>query len=59
MRATTGYAFCAVRDDGARRPHLDRDYTVGARWRCFAALQALMAKKHAATLLLSPFELQG
>src|SRR6266704_6369582 len=56
---TTGYAFVLFEmlERGGLR--LDRDYTVERAGGVLQRFQALMEKKHAATLLLSPFELQA
>jgi len=56
---TTGYAFVLFEmlERGGLR--LDRDYNVERAGGVLQRFQALMEKKHAATLLLSPFELQA
>ena len=56
---TTGYAFVLFEmlERGGLR--LDKDYTVVRAGGVLQRFQALMEKKHAATLLLSPFELQA
>ena len=56
---TTGYAFVLFEmlERGGLR--LDRDYTVVRAGGVLQRFQALLEKKHDATLLLSPFELQA
>jgi ABC-type nitrate/sulfonate/bicarbonate transport system substrate-binding protein len=56
---TTGYAFVLFEmlERGGLR--LDRDYNVVRAGGVLQRFQALMEKKHDATLLLSPFELQA
>ena len=56
---TTGYAFVLFEmlERGGLR--LDRDYKVERAGGVLQRFQALLEKKHAATLLLSPFELQA
>jgi ABC-type nitrate/sulfonate/bicarbonate transport system substrate-binding protein len=56
---TTGYAFVAFEmlERGGLR--LDKDYNVVRAGGVLQRFQALMEKKHDATLLLSPFELQA
>jgi ABC-type nitrate/sulfonate/bicarbonate transport system substrate-binding protein len=56
---TTGYAFVLFEmlERGGLR--LDRDYSVVRAGGVLQRFQALMEKKHEATLLLSPFELQA
>jgi len=56
---TTGYAFVLFEmlERGGLVP--DRDYTVERAGGVLQRFQALMERKHAATLLLSPFELQA
>src|SRR5258708_75645 len=56
---TTGYAFVLFEmlERGGLR--LDRDYNGGRAGGVLQRFQALMEKKHDATLLLSPFELQA
>ncbi|HYT47603.1 MAG TPA: ABC transporter substrate-binding protein [Burkholderiales bacterium] len=56
---TTGYAFVLFEmlERGGLR--LDQDYKVERAGGVLQRFQALMEKKHAATLLLSPFELQA
>ena len=56
---TTGYAFVLL--DILERNGLvkDRDYTTPAAGGVLQRFQALMEKKHAGTLLISPFEVQA
>ena len=56
---TTGYAFVLL--DILERNGLvkDRDYTTTAAGGVLQRFQALMEKKHAGTLLISPFEVQA
>ncbi len=56
---TTGYAFVLFEmlERGGLR--LDKDYRVERAGGVLQRFQALLEKKHAATLLLSPFELQA
>jgi ABC-type nitrate/sulfonate/bicarbonate transport system substrate-binding protein len=56
---TTGYAFVLFEmlERGGLR--LDQDYRVERAGGVLQRFQALLEKKHAATLLLSPFELQA
>ncbi len=56
---TTGYAFVLFEmlERGGLR--LDQDYKVERAGGVLQRFQALLEKKHAATLLLSPFELQA
>jgi ABC-type nitrate/sulfonate/bicarbonate transport system substrate-binding protein len=56
---TTGYAFVLFEmlERGGLR--LDQDYQVERAGGVLQRFQALLEKKHAATLLLSPFELQA
>src|SRR5256885_752450 len=56
---TTGYAFVLFEILERGGLVLDRDYTVERAGGVLQRFQALMEKKHAATLLLSPFELQA
>ena len=56
---TTGYAFVLFEMLERGGLMLDRDYTVERAGGVLQRFQALMEKKHAATLLLSPFELQA
>ncbi|TMH40153.1 MAG: ABC transporter substrate-binding protein [Betaproteobacteria bacterium] len=56
---TTGYAFVLLEileRNGLRK---DRDYTTATAGGVLQRFQALMEKKHAGTLLLSPFEVQA
>jgi len=56
---TTGYAFVLFEMLERRGLILDRDYNVERAGGVLQRFQALMEKKHAATLLLSPFEIQA
>ena len=56
---TTGYAFVLFEMLEQRGLVLDRDYNVERAGGVLQRFQALMEKKHAATLLLSPFEIQA
>ncbi|OLE18477.1 MAG: ABC transporter substrate-binding protein [Betaproteobacteria bacterium 13_1_20CM_3_63_8] len=56
---TTGYAFVLFEMLERGGLQLDRDYNVVRAGGVLQRFQALMEKKHAATLLLSPFELQA
>jgi ABC-type nitrate/sulfonate/bicarbonate transport system substrate-binding protein len=56
---TTGYAFVLFEMLERGGLVLDRDYTVERAGGVLQRFQALMEKKHAATLLLSPFEVQA
>jgi ABC-type nitrate/sulfonate/bicarbonate transport system substrate-binding protein len=56
---TTGYAFVLFEMLERRGLVLDRDYSVERAGGVLQRFQALMEKKHAATLLLSPFEIQA
>ena len=56
---TTGYAFVAFEMLERRGLRLDKDYNVVRAGGVLQRFQALMEKKHDATLLLSPFELQA
>jgi ABC-type nitrate/sulfonate/bicarbonate transport system substrate-binding protein len=56
---TTGYAYVLFEMLERGGLALDRDYTVERAGGVLQRFQALMEKKHAATLLLSPFELQA
>jgi ABC-type nitrate/sulfonate/bicarbonate transport system substrate-binding protein len=56
---TTGYAFVLFELMERRGLMLDRDYQVERAGGVLQRFQALLEKKHAATLLLSPFELQA
>lgn len=56
---TTGYAFVLFEMLDRNGLRLDQDYRVERAGGVLQRFQALMEKKHAATLLLSPFELQA
>jgi ABC-type nitrate/sulfonate/bicarbonate transport system substrate-binding protein len=56
---TTGYAFVAFEMLERAGLRLDKDYNVVRAGGVLQRFQALMEKKHDATLLLSPFELQA
>src|SRR6185503_7249479 len=56
---TTGYAFVLFEMLERRGLVLDRDYNVERAGGVLQRFQALLEKKHAATLLLSPFEIQA
>ena len=56
---TTGYAFVAFEMLERGGLALDRDYNVVRAGGVLQRFQALLEKKHDATLLLSPFELQA
>jgi ABC-type nitrate/sulfonate/bicarbonate transport system substrate-binding protein len=56
---TTGYAFVAFEMLDRAGLRLDKDYNVVRAGGVLQRFQALMEKKHDATLLLSPFELQA
>jgi len=56
---TTGYAFVLFELMERRGLMLERDYQVERAGGVLQRFQALLEKKHAATLLLSPFELQA
>ena len=56
---TTGYAFVLFEILARNRMQKDRDYTVVTAGGALQRFQALMEKKHAGTLLLSPFEVQA
>jgi ABC-type nitrate/sulfonate/bicarbonate transport system substrate-binding protein len=56
---TTGYAFVLFEMMERADLKLDRDYNVERAGGVLQRFQALMEKKHAATLLLSPFEVQA
>src|SRR2546427_3120238 len=56
---TTGYAFVLFEMMERAGLRLDRDYNVDRAGGVLQRFQALMEKKHDATLLLSPFELQA
>jgi ABC-type nitrate/sulfonate/bicarbonate transport system substrate-binding protein len=56
---TTGYAFVLFEMLARGGLALDKDYQVERAGGVLQRFQALMEKKHAATLLLSPFEVQA
>jgi ABC-type nitrate/sulfonate/bicarbonate transport system substrate-binding protein len=56
---TTGYAFVLFEMLERGGLMLDRDYNVERAGGVLQRFQALLEKKHAATLLLSPFEIQA
>ena len=56
---TTGYAFVLLEILERNGLQKDRDYTTAAAGGVLQRFQALMEKKHAGTLLLSPFEVQA
>jgi ABC-type nitrate/sulfonate/bicarbonate transport system substrate-binding protein len=56
---TTGYAFVLLEIMERNGLMKDRDYTTPAAGGVLQRFQALMEKKHAGTLLLSPFEVQA
>jgi ABC-type nitrate/sulfonate/bicarbonate transport system substrate-binding protein len=56
---TTGYAFVLFEMLARGGLRLDQDYRVERAGGVLQRFQALMERKHAATLLLSPFELQA
>src|SRR2546427_6752042 len=56
---TTGDAFVLFEILARNRMQKDRDYTVVTAGGVLQRFQALMEKKHAGTLLLSPFEVQA
>ena len=56
---TTGYAFVLFEMLARGGLTIDKDYTVERAGGVLQRFQALMEKKHAATLLLSPFEVQA
>jgi ABC-type nitrate/sulfonate/bicarbonate transport system substrate-binding protein len=56
---TTGYAFVLFEMLARGGLTLDRDYKVERAGGVLQRYQALLEKKHAATLLLSPFEIQA
>ena len=56
---TTGYAFVLLEILERNGLMKDRDYTTPAAGGVLQRFQALMEKKHAGTLLLSPFEVQA
>ncbi|TMG73977.1 MAG: ABC transporter substrate-binding protein, partial [Betaproteobacteria bacterium] len=56
---TTGYAFVLLEILERNGLLKDRDYATAAAGGVLQRFQALMEKKHAGTLLLSPFEVQA
>jgi ABC-type nitrate/sulfonate/bicarbonate transport system substrate-binding protein len=56
---TTGYAFVLLEILERNGLQRDRDYATAAAGGVLQRFQALMEKKHAGTLLLSPFEVQA
>jgi len=56
---TTGYAFVLFEMLARSGLAIDKDYTVERAGGVLQRFQALMEKKHSATLLLSPFEVQA
>ena len=56
---TTGYAFVLLEILERNGLQKDRDYTTAAAGGVLQRFQSLMEKKHAGTLLLSPFEVQA
>src|SRR5881296_3875193 len=56
---TTGYAFVLLEILERNGLQKDRDYTAATAGGVLQRFQALMEKKHAGTLLLSPFEVQA
>ena len=56
---TTGYAFVLLEVLERNGLKKDRDYTTASAGGVLQRFQALMDKKHAGTLLLSPFEVQA
>jgi ABC-type nitrate/sulfonate/bicarbonate transport system substrate-binding protein len=56
---TTGYAFVLFEILARNKMHLHKDYQVVTAGGVLQRYQALMEKKHAGTLLLSPFEVQA
>ena len=56
---TTGYAFVLLEILERNGLQKERDYTTAAAGGVLQRFQALMEKKHAGTLLLSPFEVQA
>lgn len=56
---TTGYAFVLLEMLERNGLVKDRDYTTPAAGGVLQRFQALMEKKHAGTLLISPFEVQA
>ncbi|HTQ73011.1 MAG TPA: ABC transporter substrate-binding protein [Burkholderiales bacterium] len=56
---TTGYAFVLFEMLARNKLRLDKDYKVVPAGGVLQRFQALLEKKHAGTLLLSPFEVQA
>jgi ABC-type nitrate/sulfonate/bicarbonate transport system substrate-binding protein len=56
---TTGYAFVLLEILERNGLQKDRDYTTAAAGGVLQRFQALMEKKHAGTMLISPFEVQA
>jgi ABC-type nitrate/sulfonate/bicarbonate transport system substrate-binding protein len=56
---TTGYAFVLFEMMAKNKMAMNRDYKVVTAGGVLQRFQALMEKKHAGTLLLSPFEVQA
>jgi ABC-type nitrate/sulfonate/bicarbonate transport system substrate-binding protein len=56
---TTGYAFVLFEILARNKLHLGKDYKVVTAGGVLQRYQALLEKKHAGTLLLSPFEVQA
>ncbi|HKW38735.1 MAG TPA: ABC transporter substrate-binding protein [Burkholderiales bacterium] len=56
---TTGYAFVLFEILARNKMHMGKDYKVVPAGGVLQRFQALMEKKHAGTLLLSPFEVQA
>ena len=56
---TTGYAFVLFEILARNKMHLRKDYKVVTAGGVLQRYQALLEKKHAGTLLLSPFEVQA
>jgi ABC-type nitrate/sulfonate/bicarbonate transport system substrate-binding protein len=56
---TTGYAFVLFEILARNKMHIGKDYKVVTAGGVLQRFQALLEKKHAGTLLLSPFEVQA
>src|SRR5882672_9473527 len=56
---TTGYAFVLFEILERSKMHMNKDYKVVTAGGVLQRFQALLEKKHAGTLLLSPFEVQA
>jgi ABC-type nitrate/sulfonate/bicarbonate transport system substrate-binding protein len=56
---TTGYAFVLFEILARNKLHMGKDYKVVTAGGVLQRYQALLEKKHAGTLLLSPFEVQA